>query len=123
MTSQWNKGDIFHLTYEHIMLLTRAYVGWNDMETGAPSIEPKRPYGDSNVPANIFEILGWSRSDPEGDLTKEEFARANKLHRETRTALEIILGCQTFSTGKYRYVADRYYRAKWEYIPDEDPVY
>ena len=35
----------FWLKEEHIKLLRAAYVQWNNCETGAPEIDPKRPYG------------------------------------------------------------------------------
>ena len=51
----WNKK--FTLTENHIKLLCRAYVGWNGAEFGAPSIDPKRPYGNSDVLHDMGDIL------------------------------------------------------------------
>jgi hypothetical protein len=35
-------SDRFLLTTDHLILLGRAYVRWEDCETGAPAIDPKR---------------------------------------------------------------------------------
>jgi hypothetical protein len=84
----------FCLTQQHIMLLQAACVEWWDCETGAPAIDPKRPYGNSYVPGDVAEILGIR---PEGDddgnavLTKEQESECLRLHRETETALQIVL--------------------------------
>jgi hypothetical protein len=48
----------FTVTDEHLRLLRRAYVGWDEIEFGAPEINAKRPYGNSNVYGDIAEILG-----------------------------------------------------------------
>ena len=43
---------------EHLKLLKEMYVGWNECEFGAPEIDPKRPYGDSDVYEDMNKILG-----------------------------------------------------------------
>jgi Resolvase, N terminal domain len=52
----------FAITDEHLRLLRRACVMWFDAEFGAPAIDPKRPYGNSIVYADMAEILRspWS---------------------------------------------------------------
>lgn len=55
-------------------LLTRSYWEWEYCETGAPAINPKRPYGNSDVPEDIREILDLP------DLSDEE---AMKIHYRT----------------------------------------
>ena len=39
----------FTLTVDHITLLNNMWVDWSDVEYGAPEIDPKRPYGNSDV--------------------------------------------------------------------------
>lgn len=104
----------FELTQDHIALLTsgRIYVGWQDCETGAPEIDPKRPYGNSYVPGDVAEILGWP-VDEDGELSEEDEERALALHRETDTALQVVLNAKTFEPGIY--VADQY-RVNWRRI-------
>ena len=47
----------FTVTDEHLRLLRRAYVFWDETEFGAPGINAKRPYGNSDVYGDIAEIL------------------------------------------------------------------
>lgn len=97
-------GTTFTLTEDHIKLLRAAYIGWDDCEFGAPAIDPKRPYGNSSVEIDIAETLGWSLfidADDEGHMSKEQVERACRLHRETQTALEVILSTGSFEPGAY----------------------
>jgi hypothetical protein len=77
----------FKLTEQHITLLRNMYVRWNNCETGAPEIDPKRPYGNSYVPGDIHELL----TGEDSELTEEEEKNYLKLHRETEEALRIFL--------------------------------
>lgn len=52
---------IFELKEEHTKLLQHAIIEWDDCETGAPAINPKRPYGNSSVAEDVAEILGDRR--------------------------------------------------------------
>ncbi len=48
----------FTLKPEHVKLLRRMYVDWDDCEFGAPEIDPEQPYGNSDVEQDMIEILG-----------------------------------------------------------------
>ena len=99
----------FTLTEEHIKLLSKMVVGWQDCEFGAPEINPKRPYGNSSVILDMAEILGMeSMVCPHCDtpLEEQDEDKLNDLHKETETALQIVLSTQSFKPGKY--VVDRY---------------
>lgn len=91
---------LFELTADHIKLLQEACIRWEDCETGAPAIDCKRPYGNSYVPGDIAEILGWEIG--EDGLTEEQKKKAYALHKETETALQIILTCKAFEPGKFK---------------------
>ena len=86
------KGKIFEVTEEHLKLLKHSHIMWKASEYGAPMIDPKRPYGNTSVESDIAEILGWD---------KEDSQRAEKLHRELETVLQIVLVTQTFEPGLY----------------------
>ncbi len=94
----------FTVTDEHLRLLRRAHVTWDDAEFGAPEINPKRPYGNSNVLADIADILDVpysERNDEEmGPLPDAEW-RFRRLHAETAIALQIALDTGEFRTGRY----------------------
>ncbi len=102
------KVTTFEITEEHLLLLRNAYVDWNDMEFGSPSIEPKRPYGNSDVLRDIAELLnpsmvGWDPDRIE-EYTEKHFDRLTRLHVETGIALEICLRRAEFKSGWYRKV-------------------
>ena len=86
------KGKIFEVTEEHLKLLKHSHIMWRASEYGAPMIDPKRPYGNTSVESDIAEILGWDEEDSQ---------RAEKLHRELETVLQIVLVTQTFEPGLY----------------------
>jgi hypothetical protein len=96
----------FTVTDEHLRLLRRAHVSWDETEFGAPGINPKRPYGNSNVYGDIAEILGvvdgeW-QDEVEDDWPPPELEwRFLRLHVETAIALQIGLATGEFRAGRY----------------------
>lgn len=44
-------------TEDHITLLRRAYWRMSEVEFGAPEIDGKRPYGNSDVEGDLEELL------------------------------------------------------------------
>ena len=95
----------FILTENHIKLLRRFRVGWQDAEFGAPEIDPKRPYANSDVENDIHFILTGekvgSTFSTRGKLTQEERHEYKKLHSETEIALQIVLSTGQFKAGNY----------------------
>lgn len=103
---------LFELKEEHLKLLRRAIIRWEDCEFGAPAIDCKRPYGNSYVYGDIAEILGVK--PVHGNyFSKEQEALMDKLHRETQRALQIILTTGKFEIGIYE--ADDY-KNDWEKV-------
>lgn len=124
---------LFEIKPEHLKLLQQARTGWDDCEFGAPEIDPKRPYGNSNVYQDMIEILGLKKVkngiykfqlnkrewllkgedennidlDEENELTDILF----KLHKDLETVLQICLSTQKFETGRFE--ADEY-RDNWK---------
>jgi hypothetical protein len=92
--------NTFELTEQHIKLLRRFYVNWQDTETGAPEIDPKRPYGNSAVASDIAEILVVKGQD-DGELADDQVHDLMALHYETHIALQIVLVTGQFKAGKY----------------------
>lgn len=97
----------FVLTDKHIALAHNFYVGWQYCEFGAPEINPKRPYGDSDVTANIHEIL---TGEQDAELTENQEEAYEALHKEMMVALQIILCTKSFVPGTY--VRDCSYMAR-----------
>jgi hypothetical protein len=94
----------FTVTDEHLRLLRRARVSWDESEYGAPGINPKRPYGNSNVLADIAEILEVPDSewmDAYEDPIPDAEWRFLRLHVEAAVALQIGLATGEFRSGQY----------------------
>ena len=93
------KKEEFKITDSHLKLLKNMYVSWSEVEFGAPEIDPKRPYGNSDVINQILEILGIPYDDEEGNEALEDFAV--KIHKDMEIVLQICLALQSFETGTY----------------------
>ena len=94
----------FTVTDEHVRLLRSAYISWEDTALGAAGINPKRPYGNSNIFADIAEILGVPDSewmDAYDEPTPDAEWRFLRLHVETAIALQIGLATGEFRPGRY----------------------
>lgn len=103
------RGDkvVFQLRWEHLELMKHSYMSWNESEFGAPTIDPKRPYGNGDVVTDIWEII--SKKTTEGPSVRECLG----LHREMDTALQIVLVTQSFDVGQY--VKDKYWN-NWRLV-------
>lgn len=133
-------GATFTLTKEHIALLHRTYVDWNDdAYKGAPAVGLKRPYGHSSVIADVVEILlqvngidvnmtdhaleDFVSYDREGEVRLLTLPSGRKLtyddlmvlHRQTETALQIVLCTLSFVPGEYR-KARQYDARSWQRV-------
>jgi hypothetical protein len=95
----------FRLMPEHVTLLRAANVRWEVGETGAPAIDSKRPYGNSDVELDVARLLGWELVETRGgeELTRQQDANARAVHRETETG---------------EYVAESDYGRDWQRAPD-----
>lgn len=103
----------FELKEEHLKLLKNVWIEWENGEFGAPCIDTKRPYGNSDVEYDIAKILDWAMVNDE--LTDYQYITAQKLHKETQTALQIILSNLTFELGVYENY-NEYDSTKWRLI-------
>jgi hypothetical protein len=105
---------MFEITQNHLTLLKNMHVVWDDCETGAPAIDPKRPYGNSAVEEDIHEILGWKFKE---ELTPEQHAKANNIHIDMEIVLQIVL-CnypEIITPGFYKKI-DAYNTLSWKRV-------
>ncbi len=90
-----NETETFEIKDYHIELLRESYASWNDMESGSPSIDPKRPYEDKRVIRSIAQILGKENElfDEMGLRIgeSEEYEELYFIHEEMKTVLGILL--------------------------------
>lgn len=117
LTAAMPQGDVmqvkrFTVTDDHLKLLRRANVGWDSGEFGAPSIDCKRPYGNSDVVSDIHEIIGNPKDAPDDDGNWPDgvYERYCTIHRETKVVLQIALTTGMFRAGKYECDV---YRTNW----------
>lgn len=112
----------FELTEDHLKLLRKANVTWDNCEYGAPVIDCKRPYGNSSgIEIDIANLLDWDLfvdQDEEAHLTREQFDRARRIHEETLIALQIVLRTGSFATGTY--TRPDVYGSEWELVVVEE---
>ena len=126
---QMSRLTEFTVTEQHLALLRRAYVTWEYVEFGAPAIDGKRPYGNSDVLGDIAEILneGPARdySDDEVQDERERWLEANEkrlalIHGEVGVTLQIVLATGRFEPGDY-IRAEKYDATSWRpKYPDVD---
>lgn len=112
--------EYFDLTEDHVKLVKHFWVSWQPDEYGAPEIDPKKPYGNSDVERDIAEILGWTpEAEDWGDpaLSEDQRNDAHRLHKETAKALQVILRAGSFVPGRYQ--SEQYHR-NWTLV--EIPV-
>jgi len=82
----WAASEIT-VTSDHLKLLGRTNWIWEYAEYGAAAIDPKRPFGNSNVERDIMEILGR-------DVDEDE---SRKLALDLVTVLS--LACRLAANG------------------------
>ncbi len=92
----------FIVTHEHLKLLRRMWIRWEDCEYGAPTVDSKRPYGNSDVEGDIAEILGWEYGKDHWDGMPSELRNAaSSIHSEMQTVLQILVVNLHIYPGKY----------------------
>ena len=94
----------FYLTDVHLKLLKRVNISFNDGEIDdVPGIDTKRPFGNSDWVRDVAEILEWTLVDSdEWEIPEEYHTTAEKLLKELRDALQVVLTAQSFKIGKYK---------------------
>jgi hypothetical protein len=84
--------ETFTVKPEHLKLLKRMYIGWEDCEFGAPAVDCKRPYGNSWVYGDIADILDIKPAgENEEEFTDEQEDVMRGLHKEMQTVLQILV--------------------------------
>lgn len=126
---QMRRATEFTVTEQHLALLRRAYVTWEYIEFGAPAIDGKRPYGNSDVLGDIAEILGEGPardySDDEVQDERERWLEDNeerlaKIHGEVGIVLQIVLATGRFEPGDY-VKGEKYDATSWRpKYPDDE---
>lgn len=123
----------FTITDNHLKLMKHLVVEWDDCEFGAPCIDPKRPYGNSDVIDDIAEIIGIKKDKNTIDFDKDEakeyddindyfseaewkeevYDKMNVLHKEMQIVLQIIFALGKIEVGNY-IKEDKYNYQSWK---------
>ena len=106
-----NNKEQFKITEAHLKLLKHMYVSWDYCEFGAPAIDPKRPYGNSDCISDILDILGLPHDKDNESLN--DYAR--KIHKDMGIVLQIVLVTQSFKCGIYE-KQNTYNSLSWKLI-------
>lgn len=104
----------FEMKEEHLKLLQTMYVSWENGYDGAPAIDIKRPYGNSSVVYDVYEILHGRRWDYDEDdeMPESVYEEMLQWHIETQYALQIVLCTMSFEPGLY-YRPEKYCSRTW----------
>lgn len=103
----------FTITEEHLKLIRRLQFD-NRSDCAAPSIDIKRPYGNSDVYRDIADIVGIPQPnrDRDEDFSPEQYRQMDKLNRGVTLALTIGVLTGGFAAG--RYIATDQYSGDWK---------
>lgn len=105
----------FTLTHGHLTLLRNANVMWVPSMRGGPAIDPKRPYGGSDMAKDVASLLEWTWDGDE--MSDAMVERAERLHSETALALQICLSMGQFKAGRYERVGG-YLGQQWSLVKE-----
>jgi len=98
----YTKEERFTLTETHVRLIRSLVIDWEgDDIWGAPVIDGKRPYGNSDIPKDVAEVLGITK-DSEEDWTDAQLNQIADLHTSMETALQVVLSAGSFEPGEYK---------------------
>ena len=107
----------FTLTSNHIKLLRRLCIDWNDeYHLGVPTVDSKRPYASKYVLDDIAEIVGIGGKNADGELilTPEQLEYCLKLHREMAAVLQLTCELGFLELGNYS--KDEWRMYTWEKV-------
>lgn len=91
----------FFVTENHIKLLKSLYIGWDDTEFGSPSIDPKRPFGNSDVYGDMAEILGIELAEYGTEKYEKQIDSLDKGYHDLQLCLQILVSNLSIQVGKY----------------------
>lgn len=108
----------FTVDRQHIALLGRTYTTWmDDYYLGAPGVDPKRPFGNSDIERDIYEIIYKGRT-PEGvdpdqfwdTFNPDDHPELYERFREMEYVVQIALQCasrgEPMTVGEYSRVEE-----------------
>jgi len=112
--------QLFTITEDHLKLVQQMYFNYDAAcEFGAACVDPKRPYGNSDVFYDIAEILNikgnYDEDEEYTEFTEEQEEIMMKLHKSMKTVLQIVTRTLSFETGHY---AAQPYSQQWRKVAE-----
>lgn len=98
----------FEVTDDHMALLKHLTLRWEGCEYGAPAVDCKRPYGNSDVVSDICDILGWVVGDD--GPTEAQSRAARRIHEQTLFVLMAFVATESWGEGLFEVAT-----AEWGY--------
>lgn len=83
---------------------------------GFPTVDPKRPFGNSDVYRDMAEILDHENIE-DGEISPERQESYDELLSEMKTVLEILISNLSLFPGEYSQEYSYSYPPKWEPVP------
>lgn len=105
----------FTVTGDHIKLLQRLNISEN-IHNGFPTVDPKRPFGNSDVYRDMAEILDHENTE-DGEISPERQESYDELLSEMKTVLEILISNLSLLPGEYRQECSYFHPPKWKPVP------
>lgn len=114
----WKTPKRFVVKDYHMKLLDRLWFDFHDdIEFGAPAVDPKRPYGNSDVYDDIAEITGIEGETDEWgnkDFSPEQIKFMDMIHREMTTVLQILVANAATGISPGMYQTSTQYGIDWK---------
>lgn len=89
----------FRLTEHHLKLIRELNVNQTVAEWEGPRIDAKRPYGNSDGPADVCRVLGWEKLGDDGHSpcwSSMQLKEATVINAGMGAALSIVLSSGSF---------------------------
>lgn len=104
----------FIVTEAHLNLVDRMNIKFDESGyDGAPVVDMKRPYGNSSVVYDVYEIVNGYEWDSDEDMPDVIYEEMLQIHRDTAKVLQIIIDTKSFEPGLYCRPEHRFRRIKW----------
>lgn len=109
----FDETETFEVTEDHIKLLENVCITWSSMETGAPQVDPKRPYGNSAVVGDMIEILeredeATTIENGHPRITDEAHDEMMSLHGDMEQVVSILFDNPASGIEPGKYERERY---------------
>ena len=100
------------VTEDHVKLVNNLKFDINATEFGAPTVDPKRPFGNSDVYADMERILKGRKVSSDFDVGERRKRQLDKLYVQLKDCLQIL--CDTLSLKPVTY--ERRLYEKWHEV-------